>query len=87
MREKSPISSGGLAFEFRMCSLNSPEIKTAVQRDRGFYDGSVAVCDDTNVVIIPHNLLTEEFYQRLENIERQEDIWFNCIDSKNMEYI
>lgn len=45
-------------------------------------DGSVIVCDDTGVVLIPKDQLTEEFYGKLEAIEEQEDIWFDCIDRR-----
>ncbi len=50
------------------------------RKDR--YDGGIAVCDDSGVVIIPKELHTEEFYRRLEFIEEQEDIWYDCIDRK-----
>ena len=44
------------------------------------YNGSIAVCDDSGVVIIPPDMVTEAFYDKLVFIERQEDIWFDCID-------
>lgn len=46
------------------------------------YQGSIAVCDDSGVVIIPKELHTEEFYQKLIDIENQEDIWFDCLDRR-----
>lgn len=46
------------------------------------YHGSIAVCDDSGVVIIPKELHTEEFYQKLIDIENQEDIWFDCLDHR-----
>ena len=45
-------------------------------------DGAVMVCDDSGVVLIPKDKLTEEFYHKLEAIEEQEDIWFDCIDRR-----
>lgn len=45
-------------------------------------DGAVMVCDDSGVVLIPKALLNEEFYKKLEAIEEQEDIWFDCIDRR-----
>lgn len=45
-------------------------------------DGAVIVCDDSGVVLIPKKQLTEEFYKKLEAIEEQEDIWFDCIDRR-----
>lgn len=46
------------------------------------YEGSIAVCDDSGVVIIPKTLHTEEFLQKLDDIENQEDIWFECLDHR-----
>lgn len=57
-------------------------VKKIVVERRAYYDGAIAVCDDTGVVIIPKERLTEEFYRKLVEIEEQEDIWFNCIDFK-----
>lgn len=45
-------------------------------------EGAVMVCDDSGVVLIPKELHNEEFYKKLEAIEEQEDIWFDCIDRK-----
>lgn len=47
-----------------------------------YFENAIAVCDDTGVVIIANEYLTEEFYKKLEWIEAQEDIWFDCIDRK-----
>ena len=44
------------------------------------YDGTIAVCDDSGVVIIPKSCLNKEFYDKLIFIEKQEDIWFDCLD-------
>lgn len=46
------------------------------------YDGSIAVCDDSGVVIITKDLHNEEFLKKLDWIEEQEDIWFDCIDRR-----
>lgn len=45
-------------------------------------NGSIMVCDDSGVVVIPKNIINEEFYKKLVFIERQEDIWFDCIDRR-----
>jgi regulator of RNase E activity RraA len=58
----------------------TPEIEQAAAKNRAYYDKSVAVCDDSGVVIIPGDQLTEEFLQKLHDIEYLEDIWFSCID-------
>jgi 4-hydroxy-4-methyl-2-oxoglutarate aldolase len=47
------------------------------------YEGAVAVCDDSGVVVIPGNRITEEFLERLSFIELQEDAWFHSIDTDN----
>lgn len=44
------------------------------------YDGAIAVCDDCGVVIIPKECINEEMYNKLQAIEEQEDIWFDCLD-------
>jgi 4-hydroxy-4-methyl-2-oxoglutarate aldolase len=46
------------------------------------YDDSIAVCDDSGVIIIPKEMHTEEFLKKLDWIEEQEDIWFDCIDRR-----
>ena len=58
------------------------EIKAEVHRKQALYDGAVAVCDDTGVVIIPKNQLTDDFLGKLHHIEAQEDIWFDCVDHR-----
>lgn len=52
------------------------------QEHRQKYDGSIAVCDDSGVVIIPKEQITKSFYDKLVFIEKQEDQWFDCIDNK-----
>ncbi len=42
--------------------------------------GAIAVCDDSGVVIIPKSNHDQEFLKKLDWIEEQEDIWFDCID-------
>ena len=56
------------------------EVRRVVAERKAYYDGALAVCDDTGVVIVPKDHLNEEFYGKLEAIEEQEDVWFNCID-------
>jgi len=64
-------------------NTNVPEtaaIQKIVAERKAKYEGALAVCDDTGVVIIPKEQVTEAFYAKLEAIEEQEDVWFNCID-------
>ncbi|EOS81930.1 hypothetical protein C817_00324 [Dorea sp. 5-2] len=56
-----------------------PEIER-VHRKK--YEGAIAVCDDTGVVIIPQKFHNEDFLKKLDDIEEQEDIWFECLDHK-----
>ncbi len=58
------------------------EVRKTVRDRKRLYDGAIAVCDDTGVVIIPKEMITEDFYSALCRIEQQEDDWFNCIDFK-----
>lgn len=58
----------------------SDAVKNVVAERRVRFDGALAVCDDTGVVLIPRGEFTEAFYRRLVEIEEQEDVWFNCID-------
>jgi regulator of RNase E activity RraA len=44
------------------------------------YDGTIAVCDDSGVVIIPKDRINRDFLEKLDWIEEQEDVWFDCID-------
>jgi regulator of RNase E activity RraA len=53
-----------------------------IRQRRELYDDSIAVCDDSGVVIIPKELHNEEFLKKLDWIEEQEDIWFDCIDRR-----
>ncbi len=48
------------------------------------YHGAIAVCDDTGVTVIPKNLHNKEMLEKLEFIEEQEDIWYECIDRRKM---
>jgi 4-hydroxy-4-methyl-2-oxoglutarate aldolase len=56
-----------------------PEI---VASRKELYDDSIAVCDDSGVIIIPKEMHNEEFLNKLDWIEEQEDIWFDCIDRR-----
>lgn len=53
-----------------------------ISEKRAIYDDTIAVCDDSGVIIIPKELHTEEFLKKLDWIEEQEDIWFDCIDRR-----
>ncbi len=54
-----------------------------IEKVRAYFNGSIAVCDDCGVVIIPKELHNEDFMERLIAIEEQEDIWFDRLDRKH----
>lgn len=51
---------------------------------RSKYEGTIMVCDDSGVVMIPKDKITEKLLTKLEFIEFQEDIWFYCMDTLKM---
>lgn len=83
IRENYPIWSMGLS---PVGCFNMPPQQEAdegrIRPAREFYEGAIAVCDDAGVVIIPKELHTEEFLNKLIAIEQQEDIWFERLDRK-----
>lgn len=56
--------------------------KSIIEERRNMYDDAIAVCDDSGVIVIPKELHNEEFIKKLDWIEEQEDIWFDCIDRR-----
>lgn len=48
------------------------------------YDGSIMVCDDSGVVMIPKEKIDDSLIAKLKFIELQEDIWFYCVDTLKM---
>lgn len=48
------------------------------------YEGSIMVCDDSGVVMIPKEKITDALLRKLDFIEFQEDIWFYCLDTLKM---
>ena len=64
---------------------NGPEIGPDLLQDiKDKYDGSIMVCDDSGVVMIPKDKINEKLLTKLEFIEFQEDIWFYCVDTLKM---
>lgn len=60
-----------------------PDILEEIRNEKmNRLNGAIAVCDDGGVVIIPKEFHTKEFLDKLEKIEEQEDVWFDCIDRK-----
>lgn len=65
--------------------INGPEIEPALLAElKEKYDGSIMVCDDSGVVMIPKDKIDEKLITKLQFIEFQEDIWFYCVDTLKM---
>ena len=83
LKEGWPIWCAGFnpvgCFNKEPKNLPDPE-QLAKARQRS--EGTIAVCDDTGVVLIPQAEQTEEFIGKLHFIEEQEDIWYECIDRR-----
>lgn len=58
--------------------------KEEYERLKEKYEGSIMVCDDSGVVMIPKDKIDEKLLTKLEFIEFQEDIWFYCVDTLKM---
>jgi hypothetical protein len=43
---------------------------------------AIAVCDDCGVVIIEKDYHNEYFLEKLELMEQQEDVWYDCVNRK-----
>lgn len=62
--------------------VNTADFEKVISERKELYQGAIAVCDDSGVVVIPKEKINEEFYDKLVAIELQEDIWYDCIDRK-----
>lgn len=84
IRERWPIWCNGFTPEgFVNTKVTiTPDERDLIESRKAFYEGSIAVCDDTGVTIIPKDLFNETMLDRLISIEEQEDIWFDCIDRR-----
>jgi len=83
IKENWPIWMQGLTPVGCFNRPNSEPLDPALLEERrARYDGAIAVCDDTGVVIIPKGSLDEAFLAKLDWIEEQEDVWFDCIDRR-----
>lgn len=83
MKENWPIWCTG--FNPVGCFNRKPEFEPdpeRLQEHRERCEGAIAVCDDTGVVLIPREVQNEDFIGKLEFIEEQEDIWYECIDRR-----
>jgi len=83
LKENYPIWCNGVS---PVGCFNTPVVRSSfealIEERRKAFQGAVAVCDDSGVVVIPKYELTESFLHKLAFIEEQEDIWYDCIDRK-----
>jgi 4-hydroxy-4-methyl-2-oxoglutarate aldolase len=80
-KENWPIWTAGITpigcFNRKNETSFDPNI---IKERRNKYNDSIAVCDDSGVVIVPKELHNQDFLEKLDRIEGQEDLWFDCID-------
>ena len=46
------------------------------------YEGGIAICDLTGVVVIPKKDVNNKTLKKIKLVEKQEDIWYHCLDVK-----
>ena len=81
IRGEYPIWCGGITPEgcFNIDRAETPSIRLVAENNRAYYHGSIAVCDDCGVVIIPKDKINKEMYEKLIAMEEQEKMWFHCV--------
>lgn len=85
IKEQYPIWCEGVSPIGCVNKVNGPKIELALLTElKEKYDGSIMVCDDSGVVMIPKDKIDKKLITRLEFIEFQEDIWFYCVDTLKM---
>ncbi len=56
------------------------EITKIADEHRNYYQGAIAVCDDSGVAIIPKNCINEDFLVKLKDMVEQEKKWHKCVN-------
>lgn len=83
LKENYPIWCSGVS---PVGCFNTPvdwsAFEDIIEERRKIFQGAVAVCDDSGVVVIPKHELTENFLKKIIAIEEQEDIWYDCVDRR-----
>ena len=83
IRENYPVWCTGVTPVGCFNKKPEPSLPAEIEKEhREKYDGAIMVCDDCGVVLIEKENHTQEFLQKLINIEEQEDIWFDRLDRK-----
>lgn len=85
IKEKYPIWLEDVSPIGCVNQINGPEMDSSLLAEiKEKYDGSIMVCDDSGVVMIPKDKINEKLIAKLQFIEFQEDIWFYCVDTLKM---
>lgn len=85
IKEKYPVWLEDVSPIGCVNRINGPEIDPAKwEAIKNRYEGSIMVCDDSGVVMIPKDKIDEKLITKLNFIEFQEDIWFYCVDTLKM---
>ena len=58
------------------------EIDRRAEVGMEYYNGAIAVCDSSGVVIIPKSEINDDFISRVGNMVEQERVWFECVEKK-----
>lgn len=83
IKEQYPVWCSGFSPIGCYNTKNEISFREAISSERIHdYTDNIMVCDDSGVVVIPKEQINKDFYHKLEGIEEQEDIWFDCIDRK-----
>lgn len=67
---------------FNVQPSRNAEINRQAKQGMEYYDGAIAVCDASGVVIIPKSEINDEFITKMDNMVEQERIWFDCVEQK-----
>lgn len=85
IKEKYPIWLEDVSPIGCVNKINGPAIDAQLYNElKEKYDGSIMVCDDSGVVMVPKGKIDAELIKKLNFIELQEDIWFYCVDTLKM---
>lgn len=85
IKEKYPVWLEDVSPIGCVNKINGPAIDEDLYKGlKEKYDGSIMVCDDSGVVMIPKDKINADLIKKLNFIELQEDIWFYCVDTLKM---
>jgi Demethylmenaquinone methyltransferase len=67
---------------FNVQPNRNAEINRQAKAGIDYYDGAIAVCDASGVVVIPKSEINDEFISKMDNMVEQERIWFECVEKR-----